>query len=150
MLKVFKIFFIALVVVLLFLSVAEDMPMMQPLQEMLNLSAYLRLASLLTLMAGCFWAWGYQYKIRSSQKYNRAEKALAEAGDTVKRKKEVCDKMEEGLKAAYAKKEQELENRINDVRQECREQMQALKKQNIELKENVANLLRMVKKKNAP
>ena len=147
MLKFVKILFVALIIVLAFVSISIETPMMQRLSRGLTLSIYIRTASLLSLAALILWAWGYKQKLAASQKYTRANQILAEAETAAKRKNQATLQLEERLKASYAEKEKALEERIKEVQQECRDQLKGLKKQNLELKNTVAELMAALKDK---
>ena len=148
MLKSLKIICLGLIFILAAASVTIEMPFMQEISNFLPLPVYIRLASVLSLLALVFWIWGNNRKITTSQKYTRAKEILTEAENQARRKNEAGIQLEERLKAAYAQKEQGLEARIQEVEQECRERLKELKKQNMELKESAANLMAALKEKN--
>ena len=147
MLKLAKILFIALVFILAFVSVTIEASMLQKLFNGLTLALYIRIASLLSLVALIFWAWGYKQKLVASQKYARANQIIAEAETSARRQNQASARLEERLKASYAEKEKALEERIKEVQQESLAQLKGLQKQNMELKNSVAELMDALKKK---
>ena len=147
MLKLLKVFFLALTLVLIFVSITIEAPMLQKLLNGLSLSVYVRIASLLSLFVLVFWAWGSKQKLTASQKYARANHILEEAEAAARRKNEASAHLEERLKADYTEKEKALEERIKEALRECREEVNGLKKQNLELKNTVAELMGALKNK---
>ena len=150
MLKIVKILFLALTCALVLASVTIEAPILERLSNALSLSLYIRIASLLTLAALVLWAWGYKQGLTSSQKFARANQILSEAETAARRKDKASALLEERLKASYAEKEQGLEERIKAVQEEFRDQLNGMKKQNLELKNTVAQLMTALKKKRNP
>jgi biopolymer transport protein ExbB/TolQ len=150
MLKIAKILFLVLTCALVLASVTIEAPILERLSNGLSLSLYIRIASLLTLAALVLWGWGYKQSLTSSQKFARANQILSEAETAARRKDKASALLEERLKASYAEKEQGLEERIKAVQEEFRDQLNGMKKQNLELKNTVAQLMTALKKKKNP
>ncbi len=139
---------IALIVLLFFLvifSILTDLPIGKALKNTLDLGLYLKLISLLGLMIAVFFAWAHKCGIEASQKYRRADEALSQAQAVFERKKQACDQMDQNLKTTYARKEQELDAKIDQIKAECQKRMMVLKEQNMELKETVGKLMHALK-----
>lgn len=143
-----KVALILLLGLLIVLAVVADLPLGQKLAPLLGLGLYLKLISLLGMLALVLFAWGHKRGIEASQKYRRADEALKLAEATLERKRHVCDQMEQQLKEAFKKKEQGLDSQIEEVRMEYQQRLNALKTQNMELKETVAKLMSTLKRQN--
>ena len=143
-----KVAFILLLGLLIVLAVVADLPIGQNLAPLLSLGLYLKLISLLGMLALAFFALARKRQIEASQKYRRADEALKLAEATLERKRQVCDQMEQQLKEAYQKKEEALDSQIEEVRMEYQQRLSALKTQNMELKETVARLMSTLKRQN--
>lgn len=113
----------------------------------LDIGLYLRLVGLLAMLIALFWAWGYRNKVLSSQKYRRADEVLAQAQAKAVSKQRATEQAREKLDAEYVQKEKELQGEIDKIRQEYTDRINDLKAQNVRLKESVAKLMQVVKKK---
>ena len=143
----FKLCFIGVVGLAVFLATAVEMDFMRSIPGLFDFAAYIRIASLLLLLIAMFLALGYMKKIQASQKYSRAKEMLAEAEETSKRKQTAAMELEERLKATYAEKEKGLDREVEQLKKQCREELRDLKQQNIALKESVSKLMAIVKKR---
>ncbi len=140
-----KIILISLLFLLVVFSILTDLSIGQELNQNLDLGIYLKLVSLLGLVIAVFLVWGYRRRVEVSQKYRRADEVLAQAETALERKRQSCDRMEQRLQETFAEKEKGLADQIEVVRRECQERLNALKAQNVELKETVAKLMRALK-----
>jgi biopolymer transport protein ExbB/TolQ len=143
--KPLKIFLITLLLLLVVFSIIADLPIGQKLQKGIALGAYLKWVSLLGLIIAAFTAWGYRNQVVASQKYRRADEAVAKAEETYERKKKACEQMEERLRKAYEEKTKGVDNQIDEVRRAYKKRLKELKEQNMELKETVGKLMRTLK-----
>ncbi len=144
--KPLKIVLMTLLMVLVIFSILADLPIGKKFQEGLELGMYLKWVSLLGLIIAVFTAWGYRSQIVASQKYRRADEALAKAEETYERKKKACEQMEKQLRSEYDQKKQGVDQEIDAVRQAYKKRLKELKEQNMELKETVGKLMRTLKR----
>ncbi len=133
-------------ILLVIFSIMGDMPVGQVLQRSLNLTVYLRLASICGLLIAVFLSWGYKRNVEASQKFVRANEIVSQAEASAVRKQEVLDHMEQKLKDAYAVKEQGLDDQINQIQSGYQGRLKALQEQNMELKETVSKLMSALKR----
>ena len=147
--KFLKISLLTLLILLVVLAAIAETPILEPLLAGVTLARYLRLVAILGLATAFFFAWGYKRKMEASQKYLRAKEILAEAEAEAKRKKRAAILVEEKLKSVYQQKESALTDELSRARDEYQQRIAALKRQNMQLKESVAKLLRAVKQKRA-
>ena len=143
--KLFKIGSITTLMVLFVFSLLADMPFVRQLEKGFSLGAYIRLASLLSLIGAAFYAWGYKRQIESSQKYRRANEVLQQAEISAKRRQTVLDQTEARLKADYSEKEAGLDKQIGQFTAGYQRRINRLKEQNMELKETVGKLMKALK-----
>lgn len=146
MLKLIKIVLIALLVLLVIFAVLADLPKGQALLGQLNLALYLKLISLLGLVIALFVSLGYKHRVDVSQKFRRAKEVLAEAEAKAERQKRSLEQMEANLKKAFAQKEQGLNDQIRETQRGYENRVKVLKKENIELKEALAKMMRVLKR----
>ena len=146
MAKLFKILAIAALMVLVFFSLVAEIPFGRHLEEQLNLTAYIRFASLISLVIAALYIWAYKRQIESAQKYRRADEVLQQAEVEAKRRQVELDHMETRLKADFAKKEAGLGDHIDHSIGEYQNRIKRLQEQNMELKETVAKLMQALKK----
>ena len=144
-----KICVVTALMVLVIFSLLADMPFVRQLDQGLSLGVYIRLASLLSLMAVAFYAWGYKRQIESSQKYRRADEVLEQAETSIARRQAALDQKEARLKADFAKKESSLDRQIGQSVAAYQQRINHLKEQNIELKETVGKLMQALKTERA-
>ena len=144
---VIQIVLIAAFFLLIIFAIITDLPMGQRLPSLLNLGIYLKLISLFGMVTLALFAWGRKRQIETSQKYRRADEVLAQAEAAFERKRQLCDQMEQRLKAPLANRGQETGVQIDEVRAEFQQRLEGLKQQNLELKETVAKLMGIVKKR---
>lgn len=144
--KTLKIVFMILLILLVAFSIMIDMPFAKSLRIDLDLGLYLKLVSLFGLIIAALIAWAHKSEVVSSQKYTRADEVLAQAEETLERKKEACKQMEKRLQAKFDEKEKGLDDQINLVRQAYQKRLNLLKEQNMELKETVGKLMRTLKR----
>ncbi len=133
-------------ILLVIFSIMGDMPVGQVLQRSLNLTVYLRLASICGLLIAVFLSWGYKRNVEASQKFVRANEIVSQAEASAVRKQEVLAHMEQKLKDAYAAKEQGLDDQINQIQAGYQGRLKALQEQNMELKETVSKLMSTLKR----
>ncbi len=142
-----KIIAVFLVLSLVVFSIVADMSVGRKLLKGLDLGVYLRLASLISLVIAASLAWGYKRRVEASQKYRRADEALAQAEETVARKLRAVEAAEARLKESFAQKEKGVDEQIGHATAELRQRIKVLKQQNLELKETVGKLMRTLKQK---
>ena len=142
-----KIAVMTLLFLLVAFSILADLPIGAALNKSLDLRLYTKLVSIFGLLIVVFYIWAQRRRLEMSQKFKRADEILAQAESNIERKKQFCDQMEKCLKDSYEKKERELADQIDAVRQEYQTRINQLKAQNMELKETVANLMRALKNK---
>ena len=142
-----KIALITILCLLVLFAILSDLPLGRNLEPLAGLGLYLKLVSLLGLVALGLLAWGHKRQVEASQKYRRADEVLAQAEAAFERKRQSCDQLEQRLKEIYAEKEKGLDDQIEQVRTNYQQQMNALKEQNIELKESVAKLMSVLKRR---
>ncbi|MBI5064086.1 MAG: hypothetical protein HZB87_11665 [Desulfatitalea sp.] len=147
MAKLIKILAIMALVLLVVFSAIADRPMAKEWMGGMDLSLYLRLVAILGLIIALFRAWGYKRKVEASQKYQRAQEVLNQAGISAERKQRAMDELEQRLLAQYAQKEQDLNLAMDQAKADYQNRLMALKEQNMKLKETVANLMQEIKKK---
>ena len=147
MIKPFKIVAIAVLVLLVALAAIADRPAVKEWMGGMNLSLYLRLAAILGLIIAVFRAWGYKREVEASQKYQRAQEVLTQAGLTAERKQRTLDELEQKLVAQYARKEQDLSVALDQAKADYQSRLMALKEQNMRLKEEAAKLMQEIKRK---
>lgn len=143
---VMKVIVLTLFVLLVIFAAFADSPVVSKMMGGVPLAPYLRLVGLLGMVIAVFLAWGYKRKIESSQKFVRAQEVLDQAGRKAQRFKQECVRLERDLKAEYERKNADLDESIDRMKHEYEEQIRSLKERNIELKESVGKLMRMVKK----
>lgn len=148
---VLKITVIVILLVLVVFSALADMPFIQARWHMetwlggLDRMIYIRLVSLAGLVIACFYAWGYKRKVEASQKYRRSKEVIAAAETAAAAKRQTMVRLEETLKADYAAKEQALRKDIERKSQDYDQRLQALREQNLQLKEAVGKLMAKLK-----
>lgn len=145
--KVLKIILWSLLLVLVVLAIVAESPILSHIPDSIGLAFYLRAVSLFGLIIAIFAAWGYKRKMEASQKYRRANEILAEAEAKAKRKERTSMLLEEKLRANYSQKEKDLYEQLDQEKKEFKRKILALKSQNVQLKESVAKLMHIIKKK---
>jgi predicted Zn-dependent peptidase len=147
MTKLFKIAAIAVFVLLVALAAIADRPAAKEWVGGMDLSLYLRLVAILGLIIAVFRAWGYKREVEASQKYQRAQEVLTQAGIAAERKQRTLDELEQKLAAQYARKEQDLSVALDQAKADYQSRLMALKEQNMKLKEEAAKLMQELKRK---
>ncbi len=147
--KLIKIILLAALLLLVIFSLMADMAFMRKLEHGLNLAVYIRLASLFSLMAAAFYAWSHKRQVEQSQKYRRANEVLEQAEHTATRREAELDHAEARMKADFAEKEASIDKQIGQSVTAYQERLNALKQQNIELRETVNKLMRALKTERA-
>ena len=143
--KSIKIILITLLMLLIIFSILADLPIGRKWSFHIRLGLYLKLVSLAGLLIAFFAAWGYRYKIQSSQKYRRADEVVSKAQEAFERKREACAQMEKRLHAKYDEKQKGVDDQIEQVRRAYQKRLNELQEQNIELKETVGKLMQTIK-----
>ena len=136
---------LVLILALAVLAIVADLPMGRELQSGLDLGVYLKLASLFSLIIAASLAWGYKRQVEASQKYRRADEALAQAEVEVARKLKALEATEARLKESFVQKEQGIDQQVGHATAELQQRISILKQQNLELKETVAKLMQTLK-----
>lgn len=144
--KKLKIILFTVLMLLVIFSILADLPIGRKFQPDLELGTYLKWVTLLGLLIAVFTAWGYRSQIVSSQKYRRADEAVAKAEAAYEQKKKACEQMEKRLKSKYDQKEKGVDKEIDAVRQAYKKRLKELTEQNVELKETVGRLMRTLKR----
>lgn len=144
--KFLKVILFTLLLVLVLFALLADMPFAETLHRYLDFTLYVRLASLLGLFIALFWFWERKKRTDASQKFQRANEVLAEAEETVRRRRQAIEQMEKKLKSAYAEKEKGLDAQIHQIKSGFEQRIKALNEQNIELKDTVSKLMAALKK----
>lgn len=147
MTKLFKILAIAFLVLLVALAAIADRPAAKEWVGGMDLSLYLRLVAILGLIIAVFRAWGYKREVEASQKYQRAQEVLTQAGIAAERKQRTLDELEQKLAAQYARREQDLSVALDQAKADYQSRLIALKEQNMQLKEEAAKLMQELKRK---
>ena len=147
MTKLFKIGSIAVLVLLVALAAIADRPAAKEWVGGIDLSLYLRLVAILGLIIAVFRAWGYKREVEASQKYQRAQEVLTQAGIAAERKQRTLDELEQKLAAQYARREQDLSVALDQAKADYQSRLIALKEQNMQLKEEAAKLMQELKRK---
>ncbi len=147
MTKLFKIGSIAVLVLLVALAAIADRPAAKEWVGGMDLSLYLRLVAILGLIIAVFRAWGYKREVEASQKYQRAQEVLTQAGIAAERKQRTLDELEQKLAAQYARREQDLSVALDQAKADYQSRLIALKEQNMQLKEEAAKLMQELKRK---
>ena len=147
MCKFIKIILLALLILLVFVAGVADFPSIAAIAPGLHLAFYLRVAALLGLLAAVFMAWGYKRRIETSQKYQSADQVVAEAQAGAQRIVQKAKAMEEKFKHEHQSRTRVIEQRMAALQTEHHRQLKALKTQNIQLKEEVSRLMRILKRK---
>ena len=143
--KELKIVLFTILMLLVGFSILADLPIGQRFQEGMKLGTYLKWVSLMGLLIAVFMAWGYRSQILASQKYRRADEAVAKAEETFEQKKKACEHMEKRLRSKYELKVKGVDKEIDAVRQAYKKRLKELTDQNMELKETVGKLMRALK-----
>jgi ubiquinone biosynthesis protein COQ9 len=144
--KFVKVILFTLLLVLVLFALLADMPFAETLHRYLDFALYTRLASLLGLLIALVWFWERKKKTDASQKFQRANKVLAEAEETARRKQQAIEQMEQKLKSAYAEKDKGLDAQIHQIKSGFEQRIKALSEQNVELKDTVSKLMAALKK----
>jgi hypothetical protein len=147
--NLFKIIALTVLIVLVVFSLMADMALVRRLEQGLSLGLYVRLASLLGLIALVLYAWGYKRQVESSQKYQRADEVLEQAQSTIASKQAELEQREVQLNAAYEAKEAALDEQIEQSLIVHQNQINRLKEQNMELKDAVSKLMKALKAERA-
>ncbi len=142
----FKIVGLVIVLLLILFAVVADMSWGHRLLNGLDLGNYLRLASLVSLVIVGIFLWGHKRRIEASQKYRRADEALAKAEETADRRMKALEATEKRLEDSYADKAKGLDQQIDRATAQYQQRIKVLKEQNLELKETVSKLMRTLKK----
>ncbi len=144
--KFFKVILFTLLWVLVLFALLADLPFAETLRRYLDFALYVRLASLLGLLIALVWFWERKKKADASQKFQRANDVLAEAEETVRRRRAAIEQMEQKLKNEYAEKDKGLDAQIHQIRSGFEQRIKKLNEQNIELKDTVGKLMAALKK----
>lgn len=147
MAKPLKIIGAAFLVLLVVFAAIADRPAAKEWTGTMDLSLYLRLVALLALIIAVFRAWGYKREVEASQKYQRAQEVLNQAGVNAERKQRALVELEQRLMAQYAEKEQALNLAMDEAKADFQNRLIALKEQNMKLKDEVAGLIQEIKRK---
>ncbi len=147
MAKFFKIVGTAALALLVVFSAIADRPAAKEWMGGMDLSLYLRLVAIFGLIIAAFRAWGYKREVEASQKYQRAQEVLNQAGISAERKKRSLEETEQRLLAQYAEKEQALNLALDQAKADFHSRLMAMKEQNVKLKEEVASLMQEIKRK---
>jgi uncharacterized phage infection (PIP) family protein YhgE len=144
--KFLKVILFTLLLVLVLFALLADLPFAETLHRYLDFALYTRLASLLGLLIALVWFWERKKRTDASQKIQRANEVLAETEETVRRKQQAIEQMEQKLTCEYAKKEKGLDAQIYQIKSGYEQRIKTLKEQNIELKDTVSKLMAALKK----
>jgi hypothetical protein len=144
--KFLKVILFTLLLVLVLFALLADLPFAETLHHYLDFALYTRLASLLGLLIALVWFWERKKRTDASQKIQRANEVLAETEETVRRKQQAIEQMEQKLTCEYAKKEKGLDAQIYQIKSGYEQRIKTLKEQNIELKDTVSKLMAALKK----
>ena len=144
--KFVKVILFTFLLVLVLFALLADLPFAETLHRYLDFALYVRLASLLGLLIALVWLWERKKKSDTSQKFQRANQVLAEAEETVRRKQQAIEKMEQKLKNMYSEKDKGLDAQIHQVKSGFEQRIKTLNEQNIELKDTVSKLMAALKK----
>jgi biopolymer transport protein ExbB/TolQ len=145
--KLIKIVTMGAMALLVVFAAIADQPMARRWMGGMDLSFYLRIVVILGLIIAAFRAWGYKREVEASQKYQRAQEVLNQAGMNAERKQRAMDELEQRLQEKYAQKEQDLSAALDQAKADFQNRLIALKEQNMKLKEEVANLMQEIKRK---
>jgi hypothetical protein len=145
--KLIKIVLGALLILLVVFAVFADLPAGKAfLAGYLDLALYLKMISLLGMLIALFLSMGYKHRVDASQKYRRANSVQVEAQAKAERHEKILQRMEQNLQKDYAKKEQGLNSQIKEAYAGYEKRLKNLKRQNIELKESLAKVVRALKR----
>jgi ubiquinone biosynthesis protein COQ9 len=144
--KFIKVVLFTLLLVLVLFALLADLPFAETLHRYLDFALYTRLASLLGLLIALVWFWERKKRTDASQKFQRAQKVLAEAEETARRRQQAIEKIEHKLKSTYAEKDKGLDAQIHQIKSGFEQRIKTLNEQNIELKDTVSKLMAALKK----
>jgi nitrogen fixation-related uncharacterized protein len=147
--KFFKILAMVALLILVVFSLLADLPFMRQVEKGLSLAVYIRLASVLGLVALVFFAWGHKRQIESSQKFRRADEVLAQAESTAVRRHAELERLKGRLESDFAEKEAQLDQQIGQSVVAYQARLNRLQEQNVELKETVNKLMKALKAERA-
>ena len=147
MTRLVKIICLVFFLLLILFAAFAEAPFIRGQIPIINLAFYLRLVTLAGLIIAVFLAWGFKCKIEATQKYRRAQEVLAQAETVAERKQKEADQLSEKLQAEFARKENAWLAEKCQLKADFDQHLMDLKKQNMQLKEAVSNLLQTLKKK---
>jgi uncharacterized protein YdcH (DUF465 family) len=140
-----KVILFTFLLVLVLSALLADLPFAQTLHRYLDFALYVRLASLMGLFIALVWLWERKKKTDASQKVQRAKDMLAETEETVRRRKQAIEQLEQKLNSEYIEKGKGLDAQIAQIRSGYDQRIKALKEQNFELKDTVGKLMAALK-----
>jgi hypothetical protein len=135
-----------LIGLLVALALVVERPVVATLLGAPNLDYYCRAALVVAMIVALLLAWGYKRKIEASRHYLQAEKILAQAEATAKRRERACMLLEEKLKAGAVDKERVLVEQIETLRREHQDRVTLLQTENEQLKQTVAKLVKRLQR----
>lgn len=148
--RLVKIVLWILIILLVALALVVERPVVASLLGQVNLQYYYRAAILTGLIVALLLAWGYKRKVEASRRYAQAEKILAQAEATAKRRERACMLLEEKIKAGYADKEKGWLQQITALRLEHKQQLALLQTQNRQFRQALDVMLKTVRRKKDP
>lgn len=142
--RLVKIVLRILIGLLVALALVVERPVVASLLGAPNLDYYIKAALVIAMIAALLLTWGYKRKVEASRHYQQAEKILAQAEATAKRRERACMLLEEKLKAGAVDKERALTEQIEALRRDHQAQVTALQTENRQLTQTVARLSKIV------
>jgi uncharacterized coiled-coil protein SlyX len=143
--KLFKVILFTMLLVLVLSALVADLPFAETLRRYLDFALYTRLVSLLGLLIALVWFWERKTRTNASQKVQRANEMLAEVEDTVRRRQQAIEQMEQKLNSEYLEKEKGLDAQIQQIKSGYDQRIKALNEQIVELKDTISKLMAALK-----
>ncbi len=147
MLRFFKLLPIALFLLLAVSTLISEWSPELSFEEIISGPVFWRINVWLALLALVYWGWGFLRKMEASQKYRRAEHVLQEARQEAERQKAAALQLQKQVEEKCRRKFAEKEAQLSQEKTRLQEYVKKMERQNMELKETVGRLMKLVKQK---